>query len=50
MDLISKISKNDLVKVLPKIGIEKDGICEDCQFRKQIKTSSHGFIWTFYIC
>ena len=39
MDLISKISKNDLVKGLPKIGFQKDRICEACQFGKQIKTS-----------
>ena len=39
MDLISKISKNDLVKVLLKIGIQNDRICEACQFGKQIKTS-----------
>ncbi|KAH9651322.1 Integrase catalytic domain-containing protein [Citrus sinensis] len=39
MDLISKISKNDLVKGLPKIGFQKDKICEACQFGKQIKTS-----------
>ncbi|KAH9698504.1 Integrase catalytic domain-containing protein [Citrus sinensis] len=39
MDLISKISKDDLVKGLPKIGFQKDKICEACQFEKQIKTS-----------
>ena len=39
MDLISKISKNDLVKDLPKIKFQKDRICEECQFGKQIKTS-----------
>ncbi|KAH9770099.1 Integrase catalytic domain-containing protein [Citrus sinensis] len=39
MDLISKILKNDLVKGLPKIGFQKDNICEACQFGKQIKTS-----------
>ena len=39
MDLISKISKNDLVKGLPKISFQKDRICEACQFGKQIKTS-----------
>ena len=39
MDLISNISKNDLVKGLPKIGFQKDKICEVYQFRKQIKTS-----------
>ncbi|KAH9650289.1 Integrase catalytic domain-containing protein [Citrus sinensis] len=39
MDLISNISKNDLVKGLPRIGFQKDKICEACQFGKQIKTS-----------
>ena len=39
MDLISKFSKNDLVKGFPKIGFEKDRICEACQVGKQIKTS-----------
>ncbi|KAH9685167.1 Integrase catalytic domain-containing protein [Citrus sinensis] len=39
MDLISKILKDDLVKGLPKIGFQKDKICEACQFGKQIKTS-----------
>ena len=38
MDLISKISKNNLVKGLLKIGFQKDRICEACQFSKQIKT------------
>ncbi|KAH9724999.1 hypothetical protein KPL70_007704 [Citrus sinensis] len=39
MDLISKILKDNLVKGLPKIGFQKDKICEACQFGKQIKTS-----------
>ena len=39
MDLISNILKNDLVKGLPKISFQKDGICEAFQFGKQIKTS-----------
>ena len=39
MDLISKLSKNDLVKGLPKISFQKDRICEACQFGKQIKIS-----------
>ena len=39
MDLILKISKNDLVKGLPKISFQKDRICKACQFGKQIKTS-----------
>ena len=37
IDLISKFSKNDLVKGLPNIGFKKDRICEACQFGKQIK-------------
>ena len=48
MDLISKISKNNLVKGLPKIGFKKDRICDACQFGKQIKTlfksTNHIFI------
>ena len=39
MDLILKISKNDLVKDLLKISFQKDRICEACQFGKQMKTS-----------
>ena len=39
MDLISKISKNDLVKVLLKIDFQKDKIGKVYQFGKQIKTS-----------
>ena len=30
MNLISKISKNDLIKGLPKIDFQKDRICEAC--------------------
>ena len=40
MNLISKISKNDLVKGLPKISFQKNKICKACQFGKLIKTSS----------
>ena len=39
MDLISKLSKNNLVKGLPKIGFQKDRIYEEFQFGKQIKIS-----------
>ena len=39
IDLISKISTNNLVKGLPKIGFQKDRIYKACQFGKQIKTS-----------
>ena len=39
MDLISKISKNDLVKGLPKIGFKKDRVSDACQFGKQVKIS-----------
>ena len=39
MDLISKISKSDLVTGLKKISFQKDRIYEACQFGKQIKTS-----------
>ena len=39
MDWISRISKIDLVKGLPKIGFLKDRVCDACQFGKQVKTS-----------
>ena len=39
MDLISKISKKELVKGLPKIDFIKDKICDACQFGKQTKNS-----------
>ena len=39
MDLISKISKDDLVKGLLKISFQKYKIGEACQFGKKIKTS-----------
>ena len=39
IDLILKILKNDLVKGLLKINLQKDRICEACQFGKQIETS-----------
>ena len=34
MDLISKISKNDLVKGLPKICLQEGRVCDACQFGK----------------
>ena len=37
--LISKLSKHDLVKGLPKISYKKDHLCNACQMRKQIKSS-----------
>ncbi|XP_042944495.1 uncharacterized protein LOC122278367, partial [Carya illinoinensis] len=39
MELISKLSKNDLVRGLPKTYFLKDKICDACQFGKQTKTS-----------
>lgn len=30
MDLISKISKTNLVKDPPKIGFQKDNVCDAC--------------------
>jgi hypothetical protein len=39
MKTISKISKLDLVRGLPKIDFEKDRICEACTRGKQVKSS-----------
>jgi len=39
METISKISKLDLVRGLPKINFEKDKICEACVKGKQVKSS-----------
>ncbi|XP_059635284.1 uncharacterized protein LOC132277441, partial [Cornus florida] len=39
MDLISKLSKNELVKGLPKTNFSKDKTCSACQIGKQIKSS-----------
>ena len=39
MNLITQLSKNELVRGLPKIYFEKDKVCEACQMGKQIKTS-----------
>jgi len=41
MKTISKISKLDLVRGLPKISFEKDKICEACVKGKQVKSSFH---------
>jgi hypothetical protein len=41
METISKISKLDLVRGLPKINFEKDKICEGCVKGKQVKSSFH---------
>ena len=38
-DLISKLSKNELVIGLPKIIFEKDKLCDACQFGKQTRIS-----------
>ncbi|RCU38685.1 hypothetical protein DVA76_17640, partial [Acinetobacter baumannii] len=39
MDVLSKLSKNELVKGLPKLKFEKDKMCDACQKGKQIKIS-----------
>ena len=39
MDLLNKLSKNDLVVGLPKLKFSKDKICDACQKGKQVKTS-----------
>jgi len=39
METISKISKLDLVRGLPKINFEKDKVCETCVRGKQVKSS-----------
>ena len=39
MDLLNKLSKNDLVIGLPKLKFSKDRICEACQKGKQVKSS-----------
>ena len=48
MNLISKLSKNELVKGLLKLKFEKDTICDACQLGKQTKSSfrSKGMIST----
>ena len=38
-DLISKLSKNELVIGLPKFIFEKDKLCDACQFGKQTRIS-----------
>ena len=39
MNLIDKLSKNDLVVGLPKLKFVKDKVCDACQKGKQIKSS-----------
>ena len=39
MHLISNISKNSLVRGLPKFKFEKDKVCDACQMGKQTKSS-----------
>ena len=39
MDLISQLNKDELVRGLPKINLQKDKVCEACQIGKQIKNS-----------
>ena len=39
MDLISKLSRKELVIGLPKIKYEKDRLCKACQHGKQTKKS-----------
>ena len=48
MHLISKLSKKDLVRGLPKLKFEKDHICDACQMGKQTRTSfkSKGMVST----
>ena len=39
MNLISKLSKNELVKDMPKLKFEKDTVCDACQLSKQTRSS-----------
>ena len=39
MSLLENLSKNDLVRDLPKMKFPKDNICDTCQLEKQHKTS-----------
>ena len=39
MDLISQLNKDELVRWLPKINLQKDKVCKTCQMGKQIKNS-----------
>ena len=39
MSILAKISKNDLIKGLPKIKFKKDKICDACQLGKQTRIS-----------
>ena len=38
LQLISNLSKNDIVLGLPKINFEKDHLCDACQKGKQVKS------------
>ena len=38
MDLISKLSRKDLVRGLPKLKYENNQICKACQLRKQVRS------------
>ena len=39
MDLLNKLSTEQLVKGLPSVTFQKDKVCDACQFGKQIKSS-----------
>ena len=39
MDLISKLQKQDLVKGLPKLSFEKEGMCDACVKGKHVRSS-----------
>ena len=39
INLISQLNKDELVRGLPKINLQKDKVCEACQMGKQIKNS-----------
>jgi len=41
MKTISKLSKHDIVRGLPKLSYDKDNICEACIKGKHIKSSFH---------
>ena len=39
MKTLSKLVKNDLVVELPKLNLDKNKICDACQFGKQVRNS-----------
>ena len=39
MKTLRKLAKNDLVVGLPKLRFDKDKICDECQFGKQVRNS-----------